>query len=84
MANIYELTKDWNAVYSMIDDEEIDETAILDTLEAIEGDIENKADGYAMVMTNANSVIKGIDEEIKRLQNRKKVMQIITIYQFKN
>ena len=28
MANIYELTKDWNAVYSMIDDEEIDETAI--------------------------------------------------------
>lgn len=84
MASIYELTNDWNAVYSMIDDEEIDETVILDTLESIEGDIETKADGYAMVMTNANNVINGIDEEIKRLQNRKKVMQNRIDYMKKN
>lgn len=75
MANIYELTNDWQNVYQMIDNEDIPEDVIVDTLDAIEGDIECKADGYAMLMKNVQSDIDGLDNEIKRLQQRKKVME---------
>ena len=49
MATLYELTNDFLTVYGMID-EGYDEQVILDTLEAIEGDIEVKAEGYAKLI----------------------------------
>lgn len=75
MANIYELTNDWQTVYQMIDDEEVPEDVLIDTLESIEGEIEYKADGYAMVIKNIQSDIDGLDNEIKRLQQRKTTME---------
>ena len=49
MSNIYELTSNYDHLLNMLYDEDVDEQAILDTLESIEGDIEDKADGYATV-----------------------------------
>ena len=58
----------------MMYDDERDEQAIMDTLEAIEGAIEDKADGYAMIIKSLDADAKGIDAEIKRLQSRKQVL----------
>ena len=50
MSNLYQLTSNYETVLNMLYDEEIDEQMILDTLEAIEGEIEDKADGYAKII----------------------------------
>lgn len=50
MSNIYELTSNYEHLLNMLYDEDVDEQAILDTLESIEGDIEDKADGYAKII----------------------------------
>ena len=44
MANIYELTNDFLELLNMLEDEEVDEEVIMDTLESIEYEIEDKAD----------------------------------------
>lgn len=48
--NIYELKENWKKVADMLYEEEIDEQCVLDTLESIEGEIEDKADGYAKII----------------------------------
>ena len=47
---LYELKENWKQVQEMLYEEEIDEQCILDTLESIEGEIEDKADSYAMII----------------------------------
>lgn len=44
---LYELTEQYQAVMDMLCDAEADEQVIFDTLEAIDGEIEEKADNYA-------------------------------------
>ena len=44
MGTIYELTENYEAIEALLCDEEVDEQTVLDTLEAIEGEIEDKAD----------------------------------------
>lgn len=74
MSSMYQLTDDYNTVLSMLYDDEQDEQAIVDTLDAIEGAIEDKADGYAIMIKQLGFDVKGIDAEIKRLQMRKKML----------
>lgn len=49
MANIYELTGQFLQLLDMLEDEEVDEQVIMDTLESVEYEIEDKADGYAKI-----------------------------------
>lgn len=72
--SIYELTEDYMNLLSMAEDPEIDEQAFLDTLEGIDGALEDKADGYAKVMKQLEANAGGLDTEIKRLQERKSLM----------
>ena len=44
--SIYELTEDYMNLLAMAEDPDIDEQAFMDTLEGIEGALEDKADGY--------------------------------------
>ena len=74
MSSMYKLTSDYEAVLQMVYDDERDEQTIIDTLEAIEGAIEDKADGYAMIIKSLDADAKGIDAEIKRLQSRKQTL----------
>lgn len=67
MRNIYELTSDYEKVINMLYDEDADEEAILDTLEAIEGEIEIKADNYAKLIKELEADEKAREEEAKRL-----------------
>nr|DAR72176.1 MAG TPA: resistance protein [Caudoviricetes sp.] len=52
-------------------DPDVDPEAIRDTMEAIEADFEDKADGYAKVIRMLETDEDGLDAEIKRLQARK-------------
>ena len=44
MSSLYELTDEYKAVEEMLYDPEVDEQTVIDTLEAISGEIEDKAD----------------------------------------
>lgn len=65
--NIYQLTTNYETVLNMLYDEDIDEQMILDTLESIEGEIEDKADNYAKIIKELESKANARKEEAKRL-----------------
>lgn len=72
MPSLYELEDNWEQVFNMLNDPDVDEEMILDTLEAIEGEIEIKAVGYAKVIKNLEADIPALKEEIDRLERKKK------------
>lgn len=67
MSNLYELTNKYETVFNMLCDEDVDEQMVLDTLESIEGEIEDKADGYAKIIKELETKQKSRKEEAKRL-----------------
>lgn len=71
MANIYELTEDMMKILSMMDDPELDQQTLKDTMEGIEGAYEDKFDGYAAVIRQLTSYINELEEEKKRIDARK-------------
>ena len=75
MSNLYQLTQNYDAVLNMLYDEDTDEQMILDTLEAIEGEIEEKADGYAKIIKELESKKNARKEEAKRLTESAKVFE---------
>lgn len=75
MANLYELTSNYEYVLNMLCDEDIDEQMVFDTLESIEGEIEDKADGYAKIIKELESKAKIRKEEAKRLTDSAKVFE---------
>ena len=73
--NIYELTGNYEHLLNMLlYDENVDEKALLDTLESIEGDIEGKADGYAKIIKEMEAQSKARKEEAKRLTESAQTM----------
>lgn len=72
--NIYELTGNYEHLLNMLYDEDVDEKALLDTLESIEGDIEDKADGYAKIIKELEAQSKARKEEAKRLTESAQTM----------
>lgn len=75
MANIYEITSDWFRVQDMMGDPELDPQTLADTLEAIEGELEVKAENYAKVMKNLEGDIVAIKAEIDRLTAKKRAIE---------
>lgn len=75
MATMYELTADYMTVLSMATDGETPPDAIADTLEAIGGEIEIKAENSAVIMQELKAEADKIDAEIKRLTARKKALE---------
>ena len=75
MSNLYQLTNDYETVLNMLYDEDIDEQMVLDTLESLEGDIEDKADGYAKIIKELESKADARKQEAKRLTTNAKVFE---------
>jgi len=73
MATLYELTSEWLQVYEMVG--EVDQEVIDDTLESIEGEIEDKAEGYGRVIAQLNADADALAAEIRRLQAKKKAAE---------
>ena len=60
--SLFDLTGDWLRLYEMADDPETDPAAFFDTMEGLEGEIEDKADRYAAIITK----LKGEADLIKK------------------
>ena len=75
MANLYEITQDYLQILSMMEDPELDPQTLADTMEAVEGELEIKAENYAKVMKNLEADVTGIKAEIERLSERKKTIE---------
>ena len=67
---LYELTGDFLSLMNMLYDEDVDEESLLDACEHIEGQIEDKADGYAKIIKSMENNVAGIKAEEKRLSPR--------------
>jgi len=70
MSNLFELKDSYQQVYDLIAEQE-DEQVLKDTLASINDVIEDKADGYVAVIKSLEADNNAIDEEIKRLRQRK-------------
>lgn len=75
MAALYELTGEFLQLMDMLEDEECDERCIMDTLESVEYEIEDKADGYAKIIKSLESNVDGLSKEADRLIARKKTYE---------
>lgn len=72
---LYEMTDNYKAVLEMAQNPDIDGQVIKDTLESIQGDIKEKADGYAKVIKELDGETDKLTAEIKRLTDRKNTIQ---------
>lgn len=72
---LYDLTNQYLELISMLTDPDIDEEIVTDTLEGLQGEIEEKMEGCGMVLRQIDGDISMIDAEIKRLQSRKKTYE---------
>lgn len=68
---LYEITDEYRQLLEMAEDPDMDPEVLRDTMEAIDADLEDKADGYAKVIRMLEADEDGLDAEIKRLQARK-------------
>lgn len=74
MASLYELTGQMGYLHQLLEDPEAEEQVILDTMESIDFEIEEKADGYAKIIRMLNAETDAISAEIDRLTARKKAL----------
>ena len=72
---LYDLTNDYMELLELAEDPDIDEQAFMDTLEGIEGALEDKADNYAKCMRMLEADAKGIKAEEERLAKRRKTIE---------
>lgn len=75
MATIYELTEEYRVLLELAEDPEVDPETLADTLEALGGEIEEKADGYAKVMKQLEADAAALKFEEKRLSSRRTVCE---------
>lgn len=75
MSNLYKLNEAWQEVANMLYQEDTDEQMLLDTLEGIEEDIEDKADNYAYIITDMQNTIMACKNEKDRLTKRQKMIE---------
>lgn len=75
LPSIHELANEWQYLYEMADDPDTDPDVFFDTMEAIEGEIEYKADGYAKVMASLSARAEAIKAEEQRLAARRRAIE---------
>ena len=75
MASLYELTDDYLTLLEMAEDPDIDEQALKDTMEGIDGALEIKAEGYAKIIRMLEGDAAACDAESKRLRNKKQAIE---------
>jgi len=68
---LYELTGQYEEITNLLYDGEADEQTVLDTLESIDGEIEDKADNYAKIIKNMLADAEAVKEEEERLHKRR-------------
>lgn len=72
---LYELTDEYRTLLELAEDPEVDPETLADTFEALGGEIEYKADGYARVMKQLEADAAALKAEEKRLCVRRTVCE---------
>ena len=72
---LYELTEQYQALQEMIYDPEVDEQTPKDTMEAVWGEIEEKADGYAKIIFGIKADVEKLQAEERRLNARRQRLE---------
>ena len=73
--NLYELTDAYLQLQELMEDPEVDAQVIADTMEAIDGELEIKAENYAKVIRNMEGSIIAIDHEQDKLSAKKAILK---------
>ena len=71
---LYDLNVQMQTILEMAEDGDLDPQLIADTLEGVEGEIEDKLDSYGVVMNELQMDVAKIDQEIKRLTEKKRLI----------
>lgn len=71
---LYEMNQSWQEVFELLLDPEVPEEAVYDSIEGIEAGMDEKADSYAKIIFSMEADAGEIDQEIKRLQERKRML----------
>ena len=72
---LYEITGALLELLEMATEHELDQKTINDTMEVMEFEFEEKADGYAKVIKALEGDVDSLDKEIKRLTERKNTVK---------
>lgn len=72
---LYELTGQLLELQEMAQDQELDQKTIKDTMEGTKMEYYDKADGYAKFYFNLAADRDALEKEIKKLENKKKVVE---------
>lgn len=77
MAKLYELREEYNALLNMLEEgnDEIPEDALYDTLEAVAGEIKDKAVNIAVMIKDLQSDVEAFKNEESRLAQRRRVLE---------
>ena len=74
MATLYELKEEYKDLLTMAEEQNLTQDDIKDTLEGMDYEFEDKADGYAKVLRNLGGTREAIKGEIKRLTEMDRVI----------
>lgn len=74
MNTLYNLTAEYMELLAMAEEEDLDPQVLADTFEGLQGEFEDKADNYAIVIKTLKGQENMLDAEIKRLQERKQIL----------
>ena len=72
MATLYEMTKEVETLYALLQNDEIDEQTFADTFEAMSAD---KIEGYCQIIRQLSADEEMFKAEIDRLSKRKKICE---------
>ena len=73
--HLYELSDQYNEIWSLLDNEEIDEQAILDTLESVQEEVKDKAVSIACIIKEIKANISAFKAEEEKLKQRRQVLE---------
>lgn len=74
MATLYELTGNYLILAEMLDDPDADPITVMDTMDAIEGELDEKAENYGRIIRNLEAEAEAIRTEVDRLSKRRKTI----------
>jgi hypothetical protein len=75
MSTLFEITNEFERLYQLATDEEIDEEAFLGTLESLNADLELKSEGYANVIQQLQMEADKAEQLEKEFKHKKEVRQ---------
>lgn len=75
MANIYELKQEFDALWSILEDELVEDAELEDAFANAQLDLADKLENCCKYIKNQESAIAGLKEEEKRLSTKRKAME---------